>query len=119
MAMIDRAAKDLKTVCLDDSRYVPREQPDSSATGGGAISYEHSVAASYEDEYEPLRDARGIVQNYYPPVFSGEEIGFESREFWAGREKEDGQAQAQWGWEEGMYGEQGEHGGADGGHGMG
>ena len=119
MAIIDRAAKDLKTVCLDDSRYLPREQQDSSTTGGGAISYEHSVAASYEDEYEPLRDARETMHNYFPPQFSAEGIGFEQREFWTGRDKEEGQGQGQWAWEEGMYGEQVEHGGADGGHGMG
>ena len=82
------------------------------------LSYEHSVAASFEDEYEPLRDARETMQNYFPPQFSGERIGFEQRDFWAERDKEDGQGQGQgqWGWEEGMYGEQGEHGGADGGH---
>ena len=85
------------------------------------MSYEHSVAASYEDEYEPLREARETMQNYFSPQFSGEGIGFEQREFWAGRDKEDGQGQdqGQWGWQEGMYGEQGEHAGADGGHGMG
>ena len=122
MAIIDRAAKDLKNVCLDDSRYLPREhQPDSSMTAGGAMSYEHSVAASYEDEYEPLRDARETMQDYFPPQFSAEGIGFEQREFWARRDKEEGQGQGQghWAWEEGMYGEQVEHGGADGGHGMG
>ena len=85
------------------------------------MSYEHSVAASYEDEYEPLRNARETMQNYFPPQFSDEGIGFEQREFWAGRDKEDGQGQeqGQWAWQEGMYTEQGEQGGADGGHGMG
>ena len=86
------------------------------------MSYEHSVAsASYEEEYEPLRDARETMQNYFPTQFEAEGMGFEQREFWAGREKEEGQGQGQgqWGWEEGMYGEQVEHGGAEGGHGMG
>ena len=63
LAMIDRSAKDLKTVCLDESRYTLREK-DS----GTAPSYEQSVAASYEDDYEPLQDTQlsgEAMQTYF------------------------------------------------------
>ena len=63
MATMDRSAKDLKTVCLDESRYTSRE-----LDSGTAPSYEQSVAASYDDDYEPLQDAQPsgeTMQSYF------------------------------------------------------
>ena len=97
IAIINRSAKDLKTVCLDESRYTLRDR--FASTVAGAI-YEQSVAASHEDDFELSQDSRPsseVTQTYFAH-YPSQDFRFQP-DFSANQDNE----ATLWGWDENSY----------------